>query len=86
MAAQMFFDAKLAKETGAAGSDDGMSGMDHSMMMDHSTMGHAVPPAGGSSSIISLPYEFPTPGNYRVWVQIKINGRIMTAIFDTSVI
>jgi len=80
MAAQMFFDAKLAKETGTAGSEDSMSGMDHSMMM-----GHTIPSAGESSSIISLPYEFPTPGNYRVWVQIKIDGRIMTAIFDTSV-
>ena len=80
MAAQMFFDAKLAKETGATGSDAGMSGMDHSMMMDH-----VMPPAVGSSSIISLPYEFPTPGNYRVWVQFKTGGQIMTAIFDASV-
>ena len=79
MAAQMFFDAKLAKETGAAGSDGGMSGMDPSMMM-----GHPIPPAGRSSSIISLPYEFPTPGNYRVWVQFKTSGQIMTAIFDAS--
>jgi hypothetical protein len=88
MAAQMFFDAKMAKETGVASGDGGMpAGMDHSMMMDNSMMGHAMShaPANGGSSIISLPYEFPTPGDYRVWVQIKTNGQIMTAIFDTTV-
>ena len=55
------------------------------MMMDHSMMGHVILPAVGSSSIISLPYEFPTSGNYRVWVQFKTGGQIMTAIFDASV-
>ena len=43
------------------------------------------PLAGDESSTISLPYEFPTPGDYRVWVQIKTDGQIMTAIFDTTV-
>jgi hypothetical protein len=84
MAAQMFFDAKLAKETGVTANDGnmpGMSGMDHSMM-GHTMSPHAV---GGEPSIISLPYEFPTPGDYRVWVQIKTDGRIMTAIFDTTI-
>jgi hypothetical protein len=59
----------------------GMSGMDHSMM------GHTMSPsaAGGEPSIISLPYEFPTSGDYRVWVQIKTDGKIMTAIFDTTI-
>jgi hypothetical protein len=85
MAAQMFFDAKLAKETGATGSAAGMSGMDPSMMMDHSMMGQVIPPVERNSSIISLPYEFPTPGNYRVWVQFKTGGQITTAIFDASV-
>ena len=84
MAAQMFFDAKMAKETGLSGSD---GGMDHSMMMNHSKMSHTMPHplAGDESSTISLPYEFPTPGDYRVWVQIKTDGQIMTAIFDTTV-
>jgi len=38
-----------------------------------------------TSSIISLPYEFPTPGNFRVWVQIKTADHVQTAIFDTAV-
>jgi len=53
------------------------------MTMVGSTMTNA--PAGGSSSTISLPYQFPTSGDYRVWVQIKIAGQVMTAIFDTTV-
>ena len=84
----MFFDGKLAKET-AAGSHDAMpAGMDHSMMMmmDHSMMGHTMAhTSGGGSSTISIPYEFPSPGDYRVWVQIKIAGQVLTGIFDTSV-
>jgi hypothetical protein len=90
MAAQMFFDAKLTRETGLASSSmsgmPGISGMDASMpMMDMggATMPNA--PANGGSSTISLPYQFPTPGDYRVWVQIKTAGQIMTAIFDTTV-
>ena len=43
-----------------------------------------VAPDSGSSGI-SLPYEFPTAGDYRVWVQVKIGGEIMTAIFDATV-
>lgn len=32
--------------------------------------------------VIAFPYEFPKPGRYRVWVQVKINGEIMTGVFD----
>jgi hypothetical protein len=89
MAAQMFFDAKMTRETGrAANHDNGGTNGDQSMMMkmpdgsmmvmDHSAMGPAV-------SSVSLPYEFPTAGDYRVWVQIKTGSEVKTAIFDTTV-
>src|SRR5258706_13391578 len=88
-AAKMLLDARMAKETGTAGGggDTMPAGMDHSMMMmDHSMMGHTMsPPSGNGSSIISIPYEFPGPGEYRVWVQIKIDGQVLTGIFDTPV-
>ena len=35
---------------------------------------------------IVFPYEFPRPGLYRIWVQVKAHGRIMTGIFDAQVL
>ena len=32
--------------------------------------------------LIVFPYEFPKPGAYRVWVQVKINGQVVTGFFD----
>jgi hypothetical protein len=32
--------------------------------------------------VIVFPYEFPKPGAYRVWVQVKINGQVVTGFFD----
>jgi hypothetical protein len=69
MAAQIFFDAKMAREAGSP----------------EPICGHGGSAAGGGSSVITLPYEFPTAGNYRLWVQIKTGGQIRTAIFDTTV-
>lgn len=74
MAAQMFFADKLAK-TGSEMPD--MPGMDHSMM-------HHRHSESGISSVY-LPYEFPAPGDYRIWVQFKIGGRVVTSVFDAHV-
>jgi hypothetical protein len=82
MAAQMLFEGKMAKETGAATSG---GGVDHSVMDQSKVDEWCGPGAGGAASSISLPYEFPTPGDYRVWVQIKTDGQVKTAIFDTTV-
>jgi len=49
--------------------------MDHSM--HHMDM--ALPPE------VVFPYGFPTPGNYRVIVQMKHGGVIETGIFDAAV-
>ena len=34
---------------------------------------------------ISLPYGFPQPGLYRIFLQVKRSGRIETAFFDAVV-
>ena len=72
MAAQSFFANKAAREAGADASED-----DHSMHHDHG--------AADPVSSVYLPYEFPESGDYRIWVQFKVQGRILTAAFDASV-
>jgi hypothetical protein len=39
----------------------------------------------GEGSFISFPYAFPAPGKYRLWVQIKTDNKVRTAVFDTIV-
>jgi hypothetical protein len=77
MAAQSFFENKLASEASIGMADpSAATEMDHAMHHHHS---------GPSISSVYLPYEFPEPGNYRIWVQFKINGSILTGMFDARV-
>lgn len=77
MAAQSFFETKLVTEArGASTGPAAASDMDHMMHHHHS---------GPATSSVYLPYEFPEPGKYRVWVQFKADGRILTGVFDASV-
>ena len=82
MAAQSFFATKLAREASVGADADGATSAatpDHSMHQSHGSE------SGGSVAPIYLPYEFPEPGDYRIWVQFKTGGRILTGVFDVHV-
>ncbi|MEQ1862284.1 MAG: hypothetical protein ABMA13_20390 [Chthoniobacteraceae bacterium] len=34
---------------------------------------------------ITFPYAFPRAGDYRVWVQVRLDGRVVTGVFDVPV-
>ena len=48
----------------------GMPGMNHTMTVNN---------------MVQFPYAFPGAGHYRIWVQVKRNGRVQTGVFDTQV-
>ena len=41
--------------------------------------------AGMEHQDIAFPYAFPKAGAYRLWVQVKVRGEILTGVFDVSV-
>jgi hypothetical protein len=48
---------------------------------EHSVVSGAVPVTGS----VAFPYAFPKAGNYRIWVQVTKQGRVLTGAFDVPV-
>ncbi len=37
-------------------------------------------------SVVTFPYVFPEPGDYRIWIQMKRNGQVLNTAFDATVL
>ncbi len=82
MAAVQLADATLAKNSGAT-EPSNSSALTEVKTLDMSAMpGMATGPIGPE---VSFPYGFPKPGLYRIFVQVKYNGRVETGVFDAQV-
>ncbi len=44
-----------------------------------------VPGKENMDGMVTFPYAFPGPGNYRIWVQMKHNDKILNSAFDAVV-
>lgn len=59
---------------------------DSLLMGDMVHLPYLEDPEHEDHSMVRFPYAFPQPGDYRVWIQVKIDGEIVNGAFDVEVI
>jgi hypothetical protein len=83
MASQQVF---LQRETSTDSTDQSRSEKLENIRRSLSSGSHSNHIAGTNTvNAVSFPYEFPKPGPYRIWVQVKSKERVFTGVFDTEV-
>lgn len=70
---------------GDAASQDQASQDQAAHPIDHAAMGHTMIGWDQTTGTVSLPYAFPSPGTFRVWVQVKSVGQVYTGVFEAEV-
>jgi hypothetical protein len=59
-----------------------MSEVERNAYLTKGMNGMAMPAMDG---MVTFPYAFPSPGNYRIWIQMKRDGKILNSAFDAVV-